>query len=189
MGRKPNNEPMTQAEMIEAVEKKRTTSKLYKAEVKQLSDEGIQKSVQKAIGVVNANGTMGKVNLDDIDRVKSIVGMYLEGCAAESMIPSMADIAMCLGYTRQNLYHCMRNRRDTPTGKFLTQVHDVIANTLADNALKGNVNNIVAIFLLKSMYGFHEDDSLTTESDQEETFSSSQNYKEKYRTSIIGEND
>lgn len=189
MGRKPKNTPMTQSEMIESGKHRQNTSKLYKAEAKQLSDEGIAKSVHKAIDIVNTSGSTGRISLDDTETVRSIIGVYLESCAMQSVIPSMTDIALCLGYTRRNIYYYMKNRKDTETGKFLIQVHDIIANTLADNALKGNVNNITAIFLLKSMYGFREDDDISTDiNNTDETEFKSDDYKQKYRE-IIGDDD
>ena len=178
-GRKPKNDPMTQDEMIEYVGNKRNSSKLYKAEVRQMSDDGISKSVHKAITIVKSADTIGRMNLEDTDRVKTIVGVYLETCANESVIPSMSDIAMCLGYTREALYYYMKRKGDTETGRFLRQMHDIIANTLADNALKGNVNNIVSIFLFKAMYGFREADSIDvninqTDFDETDEFSMEQ---------------
>lgn len=183
-GRKPKNDPMTQDEIIEHVSNKRNSSKLYKAEVRQMSDDGIAKSVQKAIGIVKSADTTGRMNLEDTDRVKTIVGVYLETCANESVIPSMSDVAMCLGCTREALYYYMKRKGDTETGKFLRQMHDIIANTLADNALKGNVNNIVAIFLLKAMYGFQDNISIDVNSYQisDDDFDDpSIDYKARYR--------
>ena len=39
------------------------------------------------------------------------------------------------------------------TAKFLTQIDDLFADILSENSLKGNANNIAAIFLLKALYG------------------------------------
>ena len=184
-GRKPNNPPMTPDQMIEYVGNKKTDSKLYKAEVRQMSDDGITKSVQKAIHIVKSADSTGRVNLEDTNKVKSIVGAYLETCAFESVIPSMTDIAMCLGHTRQNMYRFMRDRRDSETGKFLQQVHDIIANTLADNALKGNVNNITAIFLLKALYGLSETENIVlTNQPYDDNETSGSEWKDKYRNLI-----
>ena len=183
-GRKTKNNPLTNEEILDLTKEKHS-SKLYKAEVKQLSDEGIKKSVQKALYIVNNVDAIRKVDLGDVEQVKQIVNVYLETCASESAIPSMSEIALCLGCTRQSLYWYMKNKKHEPTGRFLIQVHDLIASTLADNALRGNVNNIVAIFVLKSMYGIREDDN-TTDSQQlvDDFEQSSDGYKQKYRKLI-----
>lgn len=184
-GRKPKNDPLTEDQMIEYVSEKRNNSKLYKAEVRQMSDDGITKSVQKAIHIVKSADSTGRVNLEDTNKVKSIVGAYLETCAFESVIPSMTDIAMCLGHTRQNMYRYMRDRQDSETGKFLQQVHDIIANTLADNALKGNVNGIVSIFLLKALYGLSETENIVlTNQPYDDNGTNGTDWKEKYRNLI-----
>lgn len=158
-GRKPKGKPMSRTEMVEYARGKRNTSKLYKAEVKKLSDDGISKSIQKAVTVVNSSSITGRINLDDTDKVRSLVEAYLDTCRLESCIPSMTDISLILGYTRPGLYNYMKRNRGSDTGRFLLQVHDLIASILADNALRGNCNNIVSIFLLKSLYGFRENDS------------------------------
>lgn len=158
MPRKSKGDPMTQNEIIAMTKEKRSSSKLYKAEVKEINDESISRSIQKAVSVMHMSEKVGKIDLNDTEREKQIVGVYIESCINESIVPSITDIACCLGHTRRNLYYYMRTNPNSNTGRFLLQIHDIIANTLADNALKGNVNPIVGIFILKSLYGFREAD-------------------------------
>ena len=186
-GRKPKGNTMTKEEIVSLTQRKRSSSKLYKAEVKQLNDDSISNSVRKAISVMSISESMGKINLSDTEKVKSLVGAYLETCVNESVIPSMSDIATILGHTRMNIYSYMKNHRTTETGIFLVQVHDTIANILADNALKGNVNNIVGIFLLKAMYGYSETDNTASDamiSDGDDTEMTMEQIKEKYKNLI-----
>ncbi len=158
MGRKPKNPPMTRAEVVEYGKKNRST-RIYKEQSDEVRNEAISKTVQHAlVGLKQAENTE-RIDLNDITAVRSIVEVYLESCVMNSFNPTMTDIAMILGYTRMGLYAYMA-KKDTETAKFLHQVHDKLADILAENALKNNVNNITAIFLLKALYGYRDTTSL-----------------------------
>ena len=152
--------PMTTEEMIEQAEHHKK-NRLYKAESQEISNEAISKSIRNAIAEVKRNEGREKINLEDSARVKAITEAYLETCAAQAVFPSMSGIAMSCGYTRRNLYYYMEKNPGTETGKFLIQVHDLLADIISENSLKGNANNIASIFLLKALYGYK--DSQTVE--------------------------
>lgn len=187
MPRKPKSEPMTTEMMIVEAREKRATSKLYKAENQQVSNEAISKSIRNALfNIKRAEHTI-KVDLNDIESVRAVTGAYLESCAVESCFPSMTGLAMALGYTRRNLNYYMNNNHDTETGKFLIQVHDLLADILSENALKGNANNITSIFLLKALYGLKETDNISLEVVQQAQYDEPEyttGYKEKYKKMI-----
>jgi hypothetical protein len=157
-GRKPKNAPMSQAEMIEYSKHKRST-RIYKEQSDEVKNESISKTVQGALVGLRQAESKPRIDINDLAAVRGIVEVYLETCVMNSYNPTMADIAMILGYTRMGLYNYMA-KHDTETAKFLHQVHDKLADILAENALKGNVNNITAIFLLKALYGYRDTTSL-----------------------------
>ena len=159
-GRKPKSEIMTTAEMIEAGKRKRAVSKIYKAESQEITDEAISKSVLNAISDLKRLEGRQRISLDDCEMVRAVAEAYLESCAVSSTFPSMSSLAMALGYSRQNLYHFMKEKGDTETGLFLTQLHDLFGNILAENSLRNNANNITAIFILKSLFGYKETQSI-----------------------------
>lgn len=157
-GRKPKNSPMTRDAMIEYGKGKRST-RIYKEQSDEVKNESISKTVSNALAELRQVNNTPRINMDDITAVRGVVEMYLETCAMNSYNPTMTDIAMILGYTRMGLYAYMA-KQDTETSRFLHQVHDKLADILAENALKNNVNNITAIFLLKALYGYRETQSL-----------------------------
>ena len=157
-GRKPKNAHMTQAEIIEMGKHKRST-RIYKEQSDEVKNESISKAVQHALVGLKQAENRPRIDMNDIVAVRGIVEMYLETCMINSYNLTMADIAMILGYTRMGLYNYMA-KQDTETAKFLHQVHDKLADILAENALKNNVNNITAIFLLKALYGYRDTTSL-----------------------------
>ena len=158
MGRKPKNPPMSKAEVIEFGKKKRSP-RIYKEQSDEVKNEAISKTVQQALVGLKQAECSQRIDINDLSAVRSIVELYLESCVMNSYNPTMTDIAMILGYTRMGLYSYMA-KKDTDTAKFLHMVHDKLADILAENALKNNVNNITAIFLLKSLYGYRDTTSL-----------------------------
>lgn len=187
MSRKPNNEPLSAEAMLVEAKKKRASSQLYKAENQQVNNEAISKTIRNAAAQIKQAENTTRVNLDNAEMVKAITGAYLEACAVESCFPSMTGVSMALGHTRRNIYYYMKKKPDTETGMFLAQVHDLLADILSENALKGNANNITSIFLLKSLYGLRETDNIAIEvsnAQEDDTMNESDDYKQKYRNLI-----
>lgn len=187
MSGKPKSEPMTTEMILLEAERKRTTSKLYKAENQEISNVAISKSVRNAIKEIKRAENTSKISLDDVQAVKQITQAYLECCAVESCFPSMTGLSMALGHTRQSVYHHMKVHQNTESGQFLTQVHDLLADILSENALKGNANNITSIFLLKSLYGMRETENIAIEVSQtyeDEYDNRSDDFKKRYRNLI-----
>ncbi len=159
-GRKPKNQPLTQTEMIEMTKQKRATSKIYKAESDEIKDEAISNSVRNTLNEMRKAEKLEKINLDDTKTVKALAECYLESCAVTSSFPTVSALAVSLGYTRENLYHYMKKKPDSETGKFLIQLHDMFSNILAENSLRNNTNAVVSIFLLKSLFGYKDTTSI-----------------------------
>ena len=155
-GRKPKSSPMTKTEMIESGQKQKKVSRVYKAESDAIKDEAISKSVSDALATLRKTDSRNQISLSDYPMVRAACEAYLEACILSSCFPSMSALAMALGYTRRNLYYFIEKNPDTESGKLLTQLHDMFANILTENSLRNNANNITAIFILKSMFGYKE---------------------------------
>ena len=189
MAGKPKGEIMTQADMIEAEQKKRS-SRIYKAESLAVTDEAISNIVNKGLAQLNLSDNMEKINLFDADMVKEVSKQYLKACADSATLPSMAGLARALGCSRCILYRWMKQRHDTETGQWLLICHDLFSDVLAETALRNNSNPVVSIFLLKALFGLQDnnviDVSQATEYEDDE-LGYDQSYKERYRKLIKGE--
>jgi hypothetical protein len=69
-------------------------------------------------------------------------------------MPSMRRLANWFGYSYQNLYRLIE--KQSPEGKYLDQIRDAIKDNLEQAALVNAVNNISAMFILKSQYDYVE---------------------------------
>lgn len=182
MGRKPNGEIMTQDDMIEYGNQKRTTSKIYKGEAMELTNNAISQIVSRGLAEIE-NADKHQIDLTNTDMVKETSKLYIQACADTATLPSMAGLARAMGVTRNALYYWIR-RKDTDTGKWLTMCQDLFSDLLSDGALKNNVNPIVSIFLQKAQFGLRDNATelgIPQDDDYQETPSG---YKEKYRKLI-----
>ena len=69
-------------------------------------------------------------------------------------MPSMRRLANWYGYSFQQLYRLID--KQSPTGQYLDQIRDAIKDNLEQAALVNAVNNISAMFILKSQYDYVE---------------------------------
>ena len=184
---------MSQEQMIEYGKQKRSTSKIYKAQSLEITDEAISNTVRKGLAeLVNADIT-NKINLSDIDMVKEVSIAYTRACADASCFPTMSGLARAMGCSRQALYHWMR-KKDSETGEWLTLCHNLYSDVLAELSLRNNCNPVVSIFLQKAMFGLSETENVVLQmnqmpSDDDSYNDGSYDYKEKYRRNIIGDGE
>ena len=69
-------------------------------------------------------------------------------------MPSMRRPANWYGYSYQRLYQLID--KQTPEGRYLDQIRDAIKDNLEQAALVNAVNNISAMFILKTQHDYVE---------------------------------
>lgn len=151
------NPSQTYAEMIDSTSNKRNTSKLYKAQSLEVSDDRISETVDKVGCELSAIATSGKrVSLNDTETVKAQSILYVKACTQTASCPSMSGWARCMGMSRHAIYDFIRRHPDHPTSEWAMICHDAFSDILAESALRNNCNSIVSIFLQKAMYGMND---------------------------------
>jgi hypothetical protein len=76
-------------------------------------------------------------------------------------MPSFRRLANWYGYSFQHLYRLID--KQSPEGKYLDQIKDAIKDNLEQAALVNAVNNISAMFILKSQYDYVETQKVVIE--------------------------
>ncbi len=99
-----------------------------------------------------------KVSLNDTDAVKEATARYMEQCARAGTMPGMAGLSAEIGYSRQNIYHDIKQNPSAETTKWLKACSDYFGEMMAAGALSGAVSAIPAIFTLKARFGWREED-------------------------------
>lgn len=97
----------------------------------------------------------GRVNLNDLDAVKTAVSEYFESCRNAGVYPSMTALAPCLGYSRQGLYYYM-SQNDTEVTKFLDMVRSSMAAIVQQAGLTRVADAAMSIFILKNSAGMSD---------------------------------
>lgn len=100
-------------------------------------------------------------DLDNIADVVKYTEDYFKFCAELGMMPSKRRLANWMGYSLRNLE--LRIDRKSKTGKYIDQICDAIKDNLEQAALFNKVNNISAMFILKSQYGYIEANKVIVE--------------------------
>ena len=95
-----------------------------------------------------------KTNIHDIDELVISTKGYFEFCRERGIMPSFRRLSNWYGYSYKQLYRMID--KQTPEGIYLDQIKDAIKDNLEQAALVNAVNNISAMFILKSQYDYVE---------------------------------
>lgn len=156
MNRGKNLPAQTFSEIVEAGQERKRNSKLYRVESAEFTDERISSLVAKTAEELVAAATAQPVSLSDLEEVKRRTVIYLKGCETASSLPSMAGLALSMGFSRKTLYACIERKQPKATAEWLEVCQDTFSDMLAASALRNDVNGIVSIFLQKATFGLRE---------------------------------
>ena len=99
--------------------------------------------------------TLGhKVNIHDLNELANSTCDYFDFCANNGIMPSLRRLANWYGYSYQQLYRHID--KQSPEGIYLDQIRDAIKDSLEQAALVNAVNNISAMFILKTQHDYVE---------------------------------
>ena len=144
-------------DQITAVEKRRSVeSSMYKLEC----DERISNNVKSMSNDLIRMSRSEPISLTDTKKIIDVTIDYMEGCAEASTVPSITGLCRSLGIARSTFYDCLSRKIPLETAVWFQQVHDSFAELLSNSAIRGDVAPIPAIFVLKSLFGFREQNEL-----------------------------
>jgi hypothetical protein len=140
----------------------RKSPRIYKQEAAQANDEMISRIVRHGAEELEQIAAGGEiVSLSDLKTVKAKTLLYLQACDEASTIPTMGGLARSLGVTSRALNKHRTTHPDSKTATWLELCHDAFADMMAESALRGTVQPVVAIFTLKARSGWR--DTITIE--------------------------
>ena len=117
-------------------------------------------SAQKISAILNKSNALlfeslgHNVNIHDLKELAVSTKGYFEFCSEQGIMPSMRRLANWYGYSYKQLYRVIE--KQSPEGRYLDQIRDAIKDNLEQAALVNAVNNISAMFILKSQYDYVE---------------------------------
>jgi hypothetical protein len=117
-------------------------------------------SAQKIATILNKSNALlfeslgHKIDIHNLDELKQSTLEYFDFCAQQGIMPSMRRLANWYGYSYQRLYQLIE--KQSPAGVYLDQIKDAIKDNLEQAALVNAVNNISAMFILKTQHDYVE---------------------------------
>lgn len=135
-------------------EKNGYKGKIYKEIADRHKSEQISLSIKSKNNALKQAINAPRVDLSDTQAVQERIFMYFEACSMSSCFPSVMGLAAALGCSRQNLNRWLLAHANHATTEFINIVKDMIADVLADAALRNNAAQIMAIFIMKNCHGF-----------------------------------
>lgn len=128
-------------------------------------DQKIAAIIQKSNMLLDATSKRKhNVNIHDLPALAESTREYFEFCLANGIMPSMRRLANWYGYSYKQLYRLIE--KQSPEGVYLDQIRDAIKDCLEQAALVNAVNNISAMFILKSQYDYVEATKVVLEPSQ-----------------------
>lgn len=105
-----------------------------------------------------------KTNIHDMDSLILSTKDYFEFCKVRGIMPSFRRLANWYGYSFKHLYTLID--KASPEGIYLDQIRDAIKDNLEQAALVNAVNNISAMFILKTQHDYVEATKVVLEPSQ-----------------------
>ena len=102
-----------------------------------------------------------KTNVHNIDELVLSTKEYFDFCRIQGIMPSFRRLSNWYGYSHKQLYRIINSQ--SPEGIYLDQIKDAIKDNLEQAALVNAVNNISAMFILKSQYDYVETTKVVVE--------------------------
>jgi hypothetical protein len=127
---------------------------LYQVANKTESQQKISAILEQSNELLFTSLDRPKTNVHDIPELIESTKGYFDFCKKRGIMPSFRRLANWYGYSYKQLYRLIN--KETPEGIYLDQIKDAIKDNLEQAALVNAVNNISAMFILKSQYDYVE---------------------------------
>ena len=127
---------------------------LYQVANKTESQQKISAILEKSNMLLFESLDRPRTNIHDIDELVQSTKEYFAFCQVQGIMPSFRRLSNWYGYSFNQLYRNIN--KQTPEGIYLDQIKDAIKDNLEQAALVNAVNNISAMFILKSQYDYVE---------------------------------
>jgi hypothetical protein len=138
----------------EIIEKKPHKNTLYDVPNRNESQQKISAILEKSNALLFESLDRPKTNVHDLDLLIQSTKEYFTFCQLHGTMPSFRRLSNWYGYSYKQLYRMIE--KQSPEGIYLDQIKDAIKDNLEQAALVNAVNNISAMFILKSQYDYVE---------------------------------
>ena len=97
-----------------------------------------------------------RATINDFDVIKDRSYEYLTYCDENNRIPTLRGLCVCLGVSPDTVNRWIAERPNHETTIFLSQMLNLMADNLEQGALQGTMDRNASVFLLKSNFGYRD---------------------------------
>ena len=133
---------------------KKSGNSLYNVPNRNESQQKISAILEKSNVLLFESLDRPQTNVHNLDELIQSTKEYFEFCRFHGVMPSFRRLSNWYGYSYRTLYKYID--KQSPEGIYLDQIKDAIKDNLEQAALVNAVNNISAMFILKSQYDYVE---------------------------------
>ena len=110
------------------------------------------------------------LDIRDTDAVRDRLELYFRQCSIDNTKPNLSGLCLFLGINRRTLWQWRTGKRRDQADfqKVILQAVSVLESELVNELMDGSINPVSAIFLLKSCYGFEDQQTIRFESKPED---------------------
>ncbi len=137
-------------------ERKREKPKIYRELADEAKAAAISADVSFKRKSLMDSANRPRVNLNNLEDVKSRTNDFLVACETASVVPTFLGLSVALGGSRQWLYKFLQSNPGTPSAEFLETTRDVLADALINSSLCRTTDAATTIFALKNLHGFSD---------------------------------
>lgn len=141
-------------EMTQQLIESRQGNRLYKPSYSESSAavkaEALTSAIDQQMQLLADSQKRGKINLDNLEEVKTTAEKYMKSCKNAKVYPSLMGFAVAAGYGRSTVYRYISDHPDSKTSKYLDQLRSSWAAILSNAGLNRQCSEAVSIFLLKN---------------------------------------
>ena len=127
---------------------KKSGNSLYNVPNRTESQQKISAILEKSNVLLFESLDRPQTNVHNLDELVQSTKEYFEFCRFHGVMPSFRRLSNWYGYSYKQLYRLIE--KQSPEGIYLDQIKDAIKDNLEQAALVNAVNNISAMFILKS---------------------------------------
>lgn len=145
--------------MLESAEQKRQNElgrshgqSLYKIQGNEYSSQKLKELLHLKTEELFNSTTNAKISLKDTELVKEKAFLYLKSCETVGIFPTNSGLSRALGYTERSLRNWRNGCPEHPTSEFLEAFSDLCNEVLNQQAISGNANPVISIFLNKAFF-------------------------------------
>lgn len=109
-----------------------------------------------------------KVDLKSPEKVGERINDYFRICAEDDMKPSVAGLALAMGFDRKYLWEIrVGNKGKCPeVADLLKKAHQILDLQMVDYMQNGKINPVSGIFLMKNNFGYTDEQKVVVQPEQ-----------------------